>query len=658
MQCFRNCTLSSYHYTGQYLQPSLDVVNSLSAAHETGSASINALCEGIDSVYCSVVSTLQTAANIFVPKCRKGFFKFWWDEELRVLKDAAIDSNQAWKVAGKPRYGEIFRRRQSCRSQYRKRIKEKERMSTEMYTNDLHEALMMKNSTAFWQCWRSKFEHQNKCIQVDGHVDPDIIADKFSQHFKTSITCNNTHKAEALKESYLSLRSSYCAMPITESHKFDTELVSNIISDLKRGKAMDVDGLTAEHLQFCHPVVSLILEKLFNLMILCSYVPDGFRYSYIVPIPKPKECYSKSLTCDDFRAIAISPILSKVFEHCIFKRYEKFLLSSDNQFGFKKKVGCSFAIRTVRSIVDSYVAKGSTANLCAIDISKAFDRVNHFALLTKLMKRLIPVQLLHLLESWLLNCYSCVKWTCSFSLFFKLEFGVRQGSVLSPLLFAIYVDDLAKSCSSTRGIYIVLYADDILLLSPTVCELQNVLHMCERELDALDLTINVKKSCCLRIGARNNVVCQPLYSMSGTSLPWVTEIKYLGIHIVNSKSFKITTEQSRRHFYRAANAIFSRIGRIATEEVILHLLCTKCMPILLYGLEACPMRKSDLNSLDFVVNRFFMKLFRTGDINIVKSCQSFFSFNLPSVLIKNRAEKFDIKYKNHGNMLCQMVKYL
>jgi len=169
----------------------------------------------------------------------------------------------------------------------------------------------------------------------------------------------------------------------------------------------------------------------------------------------------------------------------------------------------------------------------------------------------------------------------------------------------------------------VLYADDILLLSPTVCELLNVLHMCERELDALDLTINVKKLCCLRIGARNNVICQPLHSLSGTSLLWVTEIKYLGIHIINSKSFRITTEQSRRHFYRAANAIFGRIGRIATEEVTLHLLRTKCMPILLYGLEACPVKKSDLNSLDFAVNRFFMKLFRTGDINIVKSCQSY-----------------------------------
>ena len=54
------------------------------------------------------------------------------------------------------------------------------------------------------------------------------------------------------------------------------------------------------------------------------------------------------------------------------------------------------------------------------------------------------------------------------------------------------------------------------------------------------------------------------------------------------------------------------------------------------------MKKSDLNSLDFAVNRFFMKLFRTGDINIVKSCQSYFSFNLPGVLLMKRAEKFDI----------------
>jgi len=60
---------------------------------------------------------------------------------------------------------------------------------------------------------------------------------------------------------------------------------------------------------------------------------------------------------------------------------------------------------------------------------------------------------------------------------------------------------------------------------------------------------------------------------------------------------------------------------------------------MLYGFKACPMKKIDLNYLDFAVNRFFMKLFRTGDIHIVQSCKSYFSSNLPSVLLKNRAEK-------------------
>jgi len=96
-----------------------------------------------------------------------------------------------------------------------------------------------------------------------------------------------------------------------------------------------------------------------------------------------------------------------------------------------------------------------------------------------------------------------------------------------------------------------------------------------------------------------------------------------------------TTEHSRRAFHRAANAIFGCVGRAATEEVVLQLLLSKCVPILLYGLEACPLRKADLNVLDFVINRFFMKLFRTIDIRTVKDCQLYFSFQLPSEMLKN-----------------------
>ena len=92
--------------------------------------------------------------------------------------------------------------------------------------------------------------------------------------------------------------------------------LSAALSKLKRGKAPDLFGLSAEHLLFCHPVISVLLSKLFILIMYTRYIPAGFKYSYIVPVPKPKDCRTAAMTSDDFRAIAISPIISKVFEHC------------------------------------------------------------------------------------------------------------------------------------------------------------------------------------------------------------------------------------------------------------------------------------------------------------------------------------------------------
>ena len=97
---------------------------------------------------------------------------------------------------------------------------------------------------------------------------------------------------------------------------------------------------------------------------------------------------------------------------------------------------------------------------------------------------------------------------------------------------------------------------------------------------------------------------------------------------------------SKRSFYRAANAIFGKIGRYASGEVVLQLVLSKCLPVLLYGLEACPLTKSMLSSLDFVINRFFMKMFKTTDMSVVKYCQHEFNVDIPSDIIVLRNSKF------------------
>jgi len=158
---------------------------------------------------------------------------------------------------------------------------------------------------------------------------------------------------------------------------------------------------------------------------------------------------------------------------------------------FKKDSGCRNAIYTFRKVVDSYVTRGTTANICSIDLSKAFDKVNHYALFVKLIKRLFPVQLLDIIVRLFSDCVSCVKWDRVYSSMFVITSGVRQGSVLSPILFNLYMNDLANINPGVNRICIILYADDILLIAPSVTMLENLLHMCEAELNWLDMAINI-----------------------------------------------------------------------------------------------------------------------------------------------------------------------
>jgi len=176
-------------------------------------------------------------------------------------------------------------------------------------------------------------------------------------------------------------------------------------------------------------------------MFYFQYVPNDFGVGLMVPIPKGSASNSKNNT-DDYRGISINPVISKVFEHCLLELFSKFLTTSEMQFGFKSKVSCNHAIYAVRKTIEFFIERSSTVNIASIDLEKAFDKMNRYALFIKLLQRDCPTVLIGLLDCCFSKVVACVKWGSCVSSIVKIISGTRQGGVVSPTLFAVFINDV------------------------------------------------------------------------------------------------------------------------------------------------------------------------------------------------------------------------
>ena len=204
-----------------------------------------------------------------------------------------------------------------------------------------------------------------------------------------------------------------------------------------------------------------------------GFLPESMLAVLIVPVIKDKAGNINSK--DNYRPIALASIISKIVETIMLSRMEIHLVTQANQFGFKKKHGTDQCIFALKELISRYKSKNSCVYTCFLDASKAFDRVNHTKLFKKLSEKGVPNYLLRILIYWYANQTMCVKWGSQTSDKFHVSNGVRQGSILSPHLFKVYVDDLSIILNSLKigcaitNIIInhLMYVDDRVLISPS-----------------------------------------------------------------------------------------------------------------------------------------------------------------------------------------------
>ena len=460
----------------------------------------------IQREYDFILSCLIQASDQIPRQRAKGVAKDWWSPELSRLKEQSIDIQSVWLREGRPRQGPVHTERLRIRALYKNAIRCAKKAPKLAAWNRLHTTLADKDNESFWKTWKSIYGKSKgrPAPVVEGESSREGIAGVFKDAFKKNSTPNNAEKVSELNSTFRVKYDEYAAQHTHNCNcsdfSFSFEDIFDAVCSMKKGKCPDDDEIYAEHFMHAPLILFIKLATLFNQMMKHSFVPRQFKFGTIIPLIKDRS----GSTCDvnNYRGITISPIASKVFEHALKIEFSRYLETSSYQFGFKKGKSTVHALFCLKETINYYIDHGSRVFCSFLDASKAFDRLVHSGLFIKLIQRGIPKSFLDILIFWYDGLLCRVRWDGFYSEWFSITAGVRQGGILSPDLYSIYVDDLISALQSSGiGCYVantfaaaLFYADDMCVLAPSIKGLQKLLEICGKYCDDWDIRLNPKKT--------------------------------------------------------------------------------------------------------------------------------------------------------------------
>ncbi|MEW8548196.1 MAG: reverse transcriptase family protein, partial [Candidatus Thiodiazotropha sp.] len=412
----------------------------------------------------------------------------------------------------------------------------------------------------------------------------------------------------------------------------DDDILNSSISDseirmavrqLKNGKAPGFDGILNEYIKHSCELLMPFYLKLFNTIFESGIFPDSWLEGKIRPIYKNKGERSNP---ENYRPITVLSCLSKLFTAILNARLTKYLnrydILNDNQAGFRKGFSTTDHIFTLYALIEFFRSQNKKLYCCFIDFSQAFDSVWRIGLWKKLLHTSINGNFFRIV----LNMYNNIKSSISVnginSPFFACECGVRQGENLSPLLFALYLNDLEAFLLANQSngvtidianedivlylkIFVLLYADDTVLLAESPEELQKSLDIFSQYCKTWKLKINTIKTKVLIFGIRKKP--DLYFTINDIVIDIVDSYKYLGVYFSQTRSFLCARKHVVEQAKKGMIFLMTRINNLDIPlDLQLKTFDYTVAPILTYACEIWGFENTEL--IEKVQNDFLRRI--------------------------------------------------
>jgi Reverse transcriptase (RNA-dependent DNA polymerase)/Endonuclease-reverse transcriptase len=366
-----------------------------------------------------------------------------------------------------------------------------------------------------------------------------VLADTLEQTFQP----NDEPKCNAHINTVNDKVNSFLQRPVDRDfRKTDAAEIKNILKQMHPKKAPGLDNVSNTAI-FNLPIRAIdFIAYIINNIMLFMHFPSDMKMAKILAFPKPNKDHKLP---GNHRPISLLSAISKITEKVILARLLSHFKAHDTirneQFGFKAKHSTDHQLIRLTEHVTKGFGRGQVTGAVFLDVEKAFDRVWHEGLLCKLIDTLLPARYVHLIKSYLINRSFVVSVKNELSSIRPIAAGVPQGSILGPVLFNIFINDIPKPCNAEIGIY----ADDTVIyessrqISCLTRRLQEGLDDLQDWYQKWRVKINVAKSEAILFTGRRPGTSKPTTrpQLFGLKIDWKPVIRYLGVHLDTRLTF-------------------------------------------------------------------------------------------------------------------------